>query len=104
MRRIAENVMGTFPVGALLFIPVLAGIPHLYEWAHPDWIRTELAKIGGGKTGYLNPQWFIIRAAIFFFLWTLWSSRINSHSTQQDKDGSIEHMHSISRWCAPGLL
>lgn len=104
MRRIAENLMGTIPVGAILFIPVLVGIPHLYEWAHPDWIRTELAKIGGGKTGYLNPQWFIIRAAIFFFLWTLWSSRINSHSTQQDKDGSVEHMHSISRWCAPGLL
>src|SRR5882724_2696820 len=105
MRRIAENVMATIPVGAILFIPVVIGIPHLYEWASPEWIQAEIhTQHGPGKTGYLNPQWFIIRAAIFFLLWTLWTSRIYSHSVKQDKDGSIQHMHSISRWSAPGLL
>jgi hypothetical protein len=105
MRRIAENVMATIPVGAILFIPVVLGVNHLYEWANSEWIHAEIAQQHGpGKTGYLNPQWFIIRAAIFFLLWTLWTSRIYSHSTRQDKDGSIEHMHSISRWSAPGLL
>jgi hypothetical protein len=104
MRRIAENLMVTIPVGALLFVPILFGLNHLYEWTHADWIKTESLMGTAGKTGYLNPQWFLIRAAIFFLLWTLWTSRIYSHSTRQDKDGSIEHMHSISRWSAPGLL
>ncbi len=100
MRRLAENLMVTIPIGALLFIPVLFGLNHLYEWTKPVAHDPVLQ----GKAGYLNPQWFIIRAAIFFFLWTLWTSRIYSHSTRQDKTGSIERMHSISRWCAPGLL
>jgi hypothetical protein len=105
MRRLAENVMSTIPVGAILFIPVALGVHHLYEWTHAEWIQNEIAhQPGGGKSGYLNPQWFVIRAAIFFLLWTLWTSRIYSHSTRQDKDGSIEHMHTISRWSAPGLL
>src|SRR4051812_40520474 len=42
MRRIAENLMVTIPVGAILFIPIVFGLNHLYEWMNPDWIRNEI--------------------------------------------------------------
>ena len=87
MRRIAENLMVTIPVGAILFIPIVLGLEHLYEWMHPDWIANELhVQQGPGKTHYLNLTWFVIRAAIFFLLWTLWTSRIYSHSVKQARE------------------
>lgn len=102
MRRIAENMMMTIPVGALLFIPIALGIHSLYEWSHTEVVAHDA--ILRGKASYLNPQWFILRASIFFLMWTLWAWRIYKNSTRQDATGDLKHMHAISRWSAPGLL
>ena len=58
----------------------------------------------GDRTKWLNENAFVLRAAIYFVIWTVWAVAIYSHSVKQDRDRSIEHMHSISRWSAPGLL
>jgi hypothetical protein len=102
MRRIAENLMMTLPMGAILFIPVVLGIHELYEWSHVDVVRND--PLLSQKAGYLNETWFVIRAAIYFVLWIVWSFAIYRHSTRQDADKSLEHMHGASRWSAPGLL
>src|SRR6476469_9240556 len=36
VRRIIESGARTLPVLAILFLPVIFGIPQLYEWSHPD--------------------------------------------------------------------
>ena len=102
MRRIAENLMVTIPLGAVLFLPIAAGIHDLYHWSHADAVAHDA--ILQSKAGYLNEKWFGIRAVIFFALWTLWATRIYAHSTRQDKTKSLDQMHAISRWSAPGLL
>jgi hypothetical protein len=102
MRRIAENIMITVPLGFLLFIPILLGIHHLYEWSHADVVAKDaLLK---AKSAYLNSNGFIIRAFVFFAIWSLWAWRIYQQSTKQDKTHSVAQMHTISRWSAPGLL
>src|SRR3954447_20264413 len=60
MRRIAENIMITIPLGFLLFIPVLLGLGSLYEWAHADIVAKDA--ILKAKAGWLNPSAFTIRA------------------------------------------
>lgn len=102
MRRIFETIMASIPVGILLFLPILLGIHHLYEWSHADVVAHD--HILQGKAAWLNPESFAIRAVIYFVIWSLFALRIYSNSTKQDKTHSISFMDSTSRWSAPGLL
>lgn len=102
MRRIAENLMTTFPMGAVLFIPIVFGIQRLYLWSHTEVVAKD--PVLTAKAGFLNEQWFVIRAAIYFILWIVFSTAIYRHSVKQDVDKSLSHMHWASRWSAPGLL
>ena len=74
----------------------------LYHWAHPGAVDHDaLLK---AKAAFLNPTWFAYRTVIYFLLWSIWATRIYRHSTQQDTTKSLDQMHAISRWSAPGLL
>ncbi|HYO80909.1 MAG TPA: hypothetical protein VES20_05880 [Bryobacteraceae bacterium] len=102
MRRIAENIMMTIPLGLLAALPILFGIHHLYEWSHQEVVLQDaLLK---AKMAYLNPSAFTIRTVVFFAIWSLFAWRIYANSTKQDKTHSLDQMHAISRWSAPGLL
>ena len=102
MRRIAENIMITIPLGFLLFIPILIGLHELYEWSHEDVVARDALLTA--KAAYLNSGAFMIRAFVFFAIWSLFAWRIYANSTKQDKTHSVAQMHAISRWSAPGLL
>ena len=101
MRRVVENMVVTLPFGLILAIPVLLGIRSLYEWAHPNVAHDAVLQ---AKQSWLNPASFSYRTVFYFLLWGLWTIRIYKHSVRQDKTKSLEQMHTISRWCAPGLL
>lgn len=102
MRRIVENIVVTLPLGLLLGIPILLGMETLYEWAHPG--VAEHDHLIRAKQAFLNPSGFAWRMVISFALWSLWATRIYKHSTRQDTTRSLDQMHAISRWSAPGLL
>ena len=55
------------------------------------------------KQAWLNPSSFGYRTVIYFLLWGLWATQIYRQSVKQDKTRSLQQMHTISRWCAPGL-
>lgn len=102
MRRIAENIMMTIPLGLVLFIPILLGMHHLYHWSHTaDVLNDPILKL---KMGYLNANGFTVRGIVFFAIWSLFAWQIYRNSTKQDTTKSVAHMHTISRWAAPGLL
>jgi len=102
VRRFMENIMISVPAGFLLFIPVAVGATHLYSWTDPHLAMTD--PVIHGKIAYLNEKSFMIRAAIFFALWSIWAYAVSYQSAKQDKTKSIMQMHAASKWSAPGLL
>jgi hypothetical protein len=61
----------TTPVAALLFVPVLVGIPWIYPWAHQT-------QPGPLRAIWLTPWFFIGRTLLYFLVWTalaLWVRR-----------------------------
>lgn len=56
------------PLLALLFIPLLFGLHDLYAWSRADEIARDA--IVQRKEWYLNPTFFMIRAAIYFAVWS----------------------------------
>lgn len=76
-RHIFESSSKTLPLLAVLVIPIIIGIPHLYLWANAQ----EVAKntILKAKAPYLNTTWFIIRCVIYFAIWLLLTFLLNRH-------------------------
>jgi len=102
MRRIFETIMATLPLAALLVLPVIFGVHHLYEWSHADVVaKDEILK---GKAVWLNPQGFTIRSFVYVAIWSLLALRLYSNSVKQDRTHSVAQMHNSSAWSAPGLL
>ncbi len=102
VRRFMEAIASTLPAAALLFVPVALGLHDLYEWTHKEVVANdELLK---AKAGYLNENFFLIRAAAYFLIWSLWSLRLFRNSVKQDTTRSLDQMNTASRWSAPGLF
>src|SRR5438105_11849421 len=51
-RRVFEAAASTLPVMALLFLPLLLGLEHLYAWARPDAVAIDA--VLQHKSVYLN--------------------------------------------------
>ena len=93
-RRVFEAASRNLPFVALLFIPLLFGLPRLFLWAQPDAVRTD--HILQMKAPYLNVTFFIIRAAIYFAIWLFMSYLLNKWSAEQDRgETGITHADSV---------
>lgn len=101
VRRPCEAATRTLPLTALMLLPVLFGIPHLYEWSHPQVMAAEEAL--RHKAAYLNVPFFIARSAVYFGGWMLLSYLLNRWSAAEDggDPGAHRKMSAIS---GPGLL
>jgi hypothetical protein len=104
-RRVFEAASRNLPYVALLFIPILFGLPRLYEWARPDAVRAD--HILQMKAPYLNVPFFIARAIIYFAIWLGCSWFLNKWSAAQDR-GEIgvlpEDTGRFRGVSAPGLI
>lgn len=102
VRRLAEDVMATLPLFALLFLPVAVGIPQLFMWADPEKVAGDA--LLQGKQGYLNVPFFLIRAAFYFAAWTGLSLWFMHRSARQDETGGTATTLSLIRASAPALF
>jgi hypothetical protein len=66
IRPMLEAGAMTMPLLALLFVPVLLGLPVLYPWARPGAAGDALFR---HRAVYMNVPFFLIRAAASFALW-----------------------------------
>lgn len=82
IRRLLEAGAMTLPVMGLLFIPVLVGMDFLYEWLHE--VEDPLIQ---HKAPYLNMPFFIIRAVLYFIIWSGLAYLFNQMSRRQDETG-----------------
>lgn len=87
-RRQAEWLASLLPVCALLFLPVVFFSHDLYH----HWMGEQAAQdeILVGKSAYLNPTFFYIRAVIYFVVWSALGWYFTRLSRQQDESGDPE--------------
>jgi hypothetical protein len=102
-RRIFEAGTRNLPFVALMFLPILFGLPTIFEWARPEAATNVIIQ---AKAGYLNPTFFIVRAAIYFGFWMLLVVLLNKWSAEQDRGQGTTPADSVRfrTVSAPGLL
>jgi hypothetical protein len=101
VRRLMETVMATLPAAPLLFLPVVAGIPVLYEWAQPEFISAD--PVLQVKIVFFNRTFFLARAAAYFLIWSVLAIVLYRKSVRQDEAPGLEPVRSSAAWSAPGL-
>jgi hypothetical protein len=85
VRRIAENSAATLPLFALLFLPILLGFHDLYPWSHESDKVLEAKRWWlGAEGGNGSMAKFLVRAVIFFAIWSGLSYVLRKRSTAQD--------------------
>lgn len=102
VRRIAEAVASTLPLFVILFIPILVGRTHIFEWMRPEVIEHDhLVQL---KMGYLNTPFFLVRAFVYFTVWTLFSVWLARLSYAQDRGDGLAIAAKMRKVTAPALL
>ncbi len=101
IRRLLEAGSRTLLLLAVLFVPLLFGLPDIYQWARPDALKDRIIEL---KSGYLNVPFFLIRQAIFFAIWIGLAYSLSYFSKKEDETGD----ESIGWWfkaiSGPGLV
>jgi len=101
IRRHCEAASRTFPLLLILFIPIVVGIPHLYQWSHADIVAHDA--VLRHKQVYLNVPFFLIRAAFYFAGWSLIAHLLYKWSGEQDR-GDRRAASRLSALSGPGLV
>lgn len=102
IQRSCEAAGRTLPLVALMFLPILIGIPNLYDWSHA-------AKVAADpdlqhKHAYLNVPFFLLRTAVYLGGWILISTLFNRWSAKEDREGHNAVHGKMSSLAPPGLI
>lgn len=103
IRRILGAAMRTLPLLAVLFVPVILGMPYLYKWDN----AAEIAKsehLRHITSTYLTPRGFIIRAIIYIGIWNLLCYLLTRWSRQQDTPPVRDNSNRFKALSGPGLI
>jgi len=107
IRRVLGAAMRCLPLMAVLFVPILFGLPKLYIWARPLYsiadrhLREHLQDIA---KSYLSVHGFVIRAAVYLGVWNLLSFLLTRWSREQDSASSRDNTNRFKVVSGPGLI
>jgi hypothetical protein len=101
-RRIFEAGTATLPMMAVLFVPILFGLPELYAWARPADVAADA--ILQHKSVYLNIPFFVVRAVVFLLTWVILGQRMRRWSAQEDQTGDASVLRHLQRLSVMGAL
>jgi hypothetical protein len=102
IRRTLEAATRTLPLVLILFAPIIVGLNQIYPWTN----RAEMDQVPALRekaAHYLNPGFFITRAAVYFALWSLMALLLNWLSLQQDRAADSRLKKRIQLVSGPGL-
>jgi hypothetical protein len=85
VRRIGETIFTTIPVMGALFVPLVFGLHDVYAWSVPG--AAEHDALLQWKAPFLNVPFFLIRAVIYFGLWSAIALLYYRASRGQDATG-----------------
>jgi hypothetical protein len=101
VRRLAEIVAATLPLFALLFLPIAAGMTDLYPWTLPAAAHDPLLH---AKAAFLNRPFFLLRAAIYFVVWSALSWGYLLGSRALDRGAGPDMALRLRRFSPPSIL
>jgi len=102
IRRPIGAASRVLPVLTVLFLPIVLGMHHLYEWTNADLVAHD--EILQHKHAYLNTPFFLVRAAIYFLVWNGLSYFLNAWSLEQDRTGDSRLARRMQLISAGGLV
>ncbi len=103
VRRIAENMVGTLPVFALLWLPIgLIGFHELFPWSH------ETDAILEKKRWFLSTGFWYARAVLYLVVWSglgffIWKTSVKQDS-MTDKAEIARLVHVTRKVAAGGIF
>jgi hypothetical protein len=101
IQRLLEAAVRTFPIMAVLFLPLLFGMRWLYPWAMAHAGEADHA-LTGGKSAYLSPAFFTVRATVYFAVWIACAYVLTRWSREQDR-GKVSFIGRLQSLSGPGL-
>ena len=102
LRRLAEALAGTLPLLALLCVPLLIGMRHLYHWADADAAAQDA--LLQWKRPYLNVPFFVARLAVYFAVWVGLARFFFNSSVRQDASGDVHLTLRMQQRSAPAMV
>ncbi len=102
VRRLAEAIAANIPLLALLAIPVILGMSHLYHWTDAGALAHD--SLLQGKQSYLNTPFFIARLAFYFLVWGWLARYYHRRSVEQDASGDVNLTHRMQRISGPSVV
>ena len=102
IRRFLEAGSRTIPLMIVLFIPIILGMRRLYIWTNPDFMSKE-EHLKTLARQYLNPNFFVIRAVIYFAIWFVMIHFLSRWSVEQDSP-PMKSVLGLRKLSAPGLV
>jgi hypothetical protein len=100
VQRLLESAARTFPLMALLFLPLVFGLRELYPWSMPGAAADPLLQ---EKSAYLNATFFIARAIFYFAVWIAFGYFLSRWSLEQDRTGERSLTARLQNLSGPGL-
>jgi len=101
-RRVPEAFAATIPLGALFLVLALVFLPWLYPWSDAAVVAS--SHILQGKSAWLAPWFFRIRALVYLLTWILFALAILRTSRRQDTTGDVAATHRNIRLSAAFLV
>jgi len=101
-RRLLESASRTLPLVALFTIPLLIGLPQIYQWTNAAAVAADRRL--QAKQFYLTTPLFVIREIIYFALWFAMAYFLNRWSAEQDATDDPAVLKRLRFISAPGLV
>ena len=102
IRRVLEAGAWTVPLMALLFVPLLFGLPYVYVWARPEAVAAD--PLLQHKQPFLNVPFFVGRTAVYFLIWGVCAVLLARWSRRQDETGDMSLSARARRLSTAGLV
>lgn len=102
IRRVLEAATRTLPLMLILFIPVLVRLDQIYPWTNRA-TMDQVPALREKAAHYLNPAFFMTRAALYFAIWSLMALLLNWLSLQHDRTGDRRFSKRLQMISGPGL-
>jgi hypothetical protein len=101
-RRIFEACAATLLLLAVLFVPILVGMPYLYIWTQPAAVASE--PVLQHKSIYLNVPFFVVRAIVYLLAWIVLAVLLRRWSTVHDREAQPHILRRLQRLSIIGAL